>query len=137
MDAPTKEVIIAAIGVAGGALLPAVKRWLSSSLLLGRDRISDARHDKDRLWEHVAGLEGKIGVLEGRIQALETQKETLIKENAAKDVMIAKIQADNAHLQEHIDTFEEENRGLESEVTRLRSEHRCTTCPERAKAASA
>jgi chromosome segregation ATPase len=137
MDAPTKEVIIAAIGIAGGALLPALKRWVSSNALLGRDRISDARHDKDRLWEHVANQDRKIGELEGRVKSLETERVSLLEKLALKDVAIAKLEGEVARKQEHIDTFEEENRGLESEITRLRAEHRCATCPERAKAASA
>lgn len=151
MDASTEKVLIAAIGAASGivtaVLVPTLKRWFSASTTLGRERLK-AEQERERekfkaeqdeigwLRTHVADLGHKMGELEGRVKSLETERISLLEKLAQANLTIAKRDAELARKQEHIDTFEEENRTLESELTRLRKERDCDTCPH-ARAAKA
>jgi chromosome segregation ATPase len=147
MDATTTNIIIGAASAAGGALLPVLKRWVASNTSLGRERIKVGQErDRERaraeqgeinwLRTHVADLGHKMGELEGRVHSLESERISLLEKLAQANLVIAKRDAELARKQEHIDTFEEENRALEAEITRLKSERNCATCPERAKAAT-
>jgi peptidoglycan hydrolase CwlO-like protein len=121
MDLPIEKIIIGVGGFLSGPAILLAKRLIASRAGIERAKIADERQDKDLLWDRVSNLEEKIGLLEGRIHALETEKENLIKENATKDVTIARLEADNARLQDHNDALEERNRELEVENSRLKA----------------